>query len=363
MNASRSNPYKFLNAFPRAAAFLLAAAAALSLCVPAPALCGGLEELGKLKRAELKVRAIKEKRFEQGEALQYSRSKPTGPLELYDPRETVKLIKITDACVKKLKKFPDASMVAAVCDYALRARAAAVGVEMLYETPSAADPAMRALLSRTGRVVLASEVAFDPNSYFKSWDGEAAREFSLRQPHSGLNGAARRKGYVNFDLTGGFSSLRCRTFLVRNGELFLSMPLALMFVKENAETFDVSRSAAEDTDGYSKFEVRFGSLTAPEAFVPRCAYTFEYEPFAEAYEKARRFAAAPDPRSLPASYGGRIVLIGDATANAKTYYLKLKEIKNADILANCIVELYNANAVRAFDRDGGARRDDGEDKR
>ncbi|HBC76287.1 MAG TPA: hypothetical protein DC017_15855 [Candidatus Wallbacteria bacterium] len=341
----------FFSRVNSAAALLLAAVILFSA---APARCGGLEELDKLKRAELKMKTIKEKRFEQGEALQYSRSKPTGPLEFYDPRETVKMIKITDGCVKKLKKFPDADMVKTVCDYMLRARAAAVGIEMIYDTPSVNDSGLRALLSRTTRVVLASEVTLDPNSYFKNW-GDAAREFGLKLPHDALNEAARKKGFVNFDVSGGFAELRCRTFLVKKGELILSMPLALMFLKENAEEFDIVKSAAEDTDGYSKYEIRFGQLTAPEAFIPQCAYTFEYDTFGDIYEKASRFIASPDPAALPKSYEGRIILIGDATRNAKTYILKLKQIHNADIIANCIVEIYNANAVRAFNKTNGAQ--------
>jgi hypothetical protein len=326
------------------------AAAASWLCGAGTAAGGALDQLDKLKKAENKMKEIKRRRFAEGEALQYYRTNPIGPLDFYDPRDTVKMIKITDNCVKKLKKFPDADMAAAVCDYMLRSGAAAVGVEMLYETPSLRGGRLHKLLSRTTRVALAGEVTFDPDAYFKNW-GDAPRNFNLKLPYGALNDAARKKGYVNFDDMEGFAKLRCRTFLIKNKELFLSMPLALIFIKENASEFDIVKSAAAEydrNDGYSKLEIRFNNLIVPEAFIPECAYTFNFENFCDVYEKAKKFINAPDPKTLNPAYAGRIILIGDGTRNAKTYIIKLSAIHNLDILANCIIEIYNANAVREF---------------
>lgn len=315
------------------------------------AACGGaVDQLDKLKKAENTMKEIKRKRFEQGESLQYSRGNPIGPLDFYDPRDAVKVIKITDGCVKKLEKFPDADMVADLCDYMLRSGASAVGVEMLYETPSLSGGRLHKLLSRTTRVALASEVALDPDSYFKNW-GAAAREFNLKLPYRAFNDAARKKGFVNFDDAQGFAKLRCRTFLIKNKELFLSMPLALIFIKENADGFDIVKTAAgsgESNDDYSKLEISFNNLIVPEAFIPQCAYTFGFEEFGGVYQKARNFIKSPDPKRLDPAYEGRIILIGDGTRNAKTYVIKLNSIHNIDILANCIIEIYNANAMRVF---------------
>ena len=329
---------------------LIFAAAASYFHLAGTASGGALDQLDKLKKAENKMKEIKRKRFAQGESLQYSRSNPIGPLDFYDPRDSVKVIKITDGCVKKLKKFPDADMVADVCDYMLRSGASAVGIEMLYETPSLSGGRLHKLLLRTTRVALASEVTLDPDSYFKNW-GAAAREFNLKLPYRAFNDAARKKGYVNFDDTQGFARLRCRTFLIKNKELFLSMPLALIFIKENASGFDIVKSAAggdERNDDYSKLEVRFNNLIVPEAFIPQCAYTFSFEEFSGVYEKARNFIKSPDPKTLTRAYDGRIILIGDGTQNAKTYILKLNSIHNIDILANCITEIYNANEILGF---------------
>jgi len=313
------------------------------------AFCGGLEQLDGLKEARDKMRVIKEKRFREGESGQYSRSRPTGPLDYYDPRDKVRVIKITDGCVEKLKKFPDSKMVKTVCDYLIRSRAGAVGVEMLYDTPSLIDGDMADFLRRTSRVALATEVIIDPNAYYKNW-GDLPREFNVTRPYKAFDESAMKKGYVNFDDCGGFANLRCRTFLMKNKEIYLSMPLALMFIKERAEDFDIIKNGGNDENGYYKYGIKFKNFIAPEAFIPQCAYTFAYDKFSDVYENASRFIKSPDPLALPASYRDKIVIIGDGTKNAKTYVLNFTDVKNIDIIANCIVEIYNANAAARFDR-------------
>ena len=96
--------------------------------------------------------------------------------------------------------------------------------------------------------------------------------------------------------------------------------------------------------------------------MPECAYTFAYDKFSDVYEKASRFIKSPDPLALPVSYRDRIVMIGDGTKNAKTYVLNFTDVKNIDIIANCIVEIYNANAAARFNRKKGETDGSGENR-
>jgi|GEM_PF-6133149 len=257
------------------------------------------------------------------------------PLE--DSYDYLTIIKLTDECVKKLGGRPDTEMIKDVCDYLLRCDAGAIGVEFLFETPTLYDRGFEKLLRRSKKIVLASEVELDANVYYKNWV-EASRDFKLTLAYAALDETAARTGYVNFDASSGFEKLRCFTFFLRAKEVFLSMPLALIFVREGVETFDVISSRGEYSG--SKYDICFKHLQVAQVFMPYCRFRFKYEKFSDLLARARRFLASPNPEALSMAYRSKIVLIGDDTADAKVYIKSRGAVRNIDVLASSIVEMY-----------------------
>ncbi len=255
-----------------------------------------------------------------------------------DPREKVMLVAITGDCVKKLKRFPSREMIKDVCDYLMRSRVSAIGIDFVYDVPEVTDLSLVEFVERTPRVVLASDAALDPNRRYKDWD-EAGNDFVISTPYKALDTAARKTGYINFDLTHGFVNLRFHSFLKRKSDIYLSMPLALVFTAENIEDFDVSLNPDPSV---SKYRIKFGAgFEVPQKYILNYRYNFKYEYFSDLYEKARKYLKDPDPRTLPAGeLEGKIVLIGDMTAGAKTYIKNNQQVYNIDLIGNSIIDIY-----------------------
>ncbi|HNY10299.1 MAG TPA: CHASE2 domain-containing protein [Candidatus Wallbacteria bacterium] len=255
-----------------------------------------------------------------------------------DPREKVMLVAVTDACVKKMKRFPTREMIKDVCDYLTRSRVSAIGIDFVYDVPEVTDRSLVEFIERTPRVVLASDAAIDPNRLYKDWD-EAGEDFAITAPYKALDKAVRKEGYINFDLTHGFVNLRFHSFLKRKSDIYLSMPLALVFIAENIEDFDVSLNPDQSV---SKYRIKFGDgFEVPQKYVLNYRYNFKYVYFSELYAKAKKYLENPDPDTLPVrELEGKIALIGDMTADAKTYVKNNLQVYNIDLLGNSIIDIY-----------------------
>ena len=255
-----------------------------------------------------------------------------------DPREKVMLVAVTADCVKKLKRFPTREMIKDVCDYLTRSRVSAIGIDFVYDVPEVADRSLVEFIERTPRVVLASDAALDPNRRYSDWD-EAGNDFVISAPYKALDNAARKTGYINFDLTHGFVNLRFHSFLKRKSDIYLSMPLALVFTAENIEDFDVSLNPEPSV---SKYRIKFGDgFDVPQKYILNYRYNFKYVYFSDLYEKAKKYLENPDPRTLSIQeVAGKIVLIGDMTADAKIYIKNNQQVYNMDLIGNSIIDIY-----------------------
>lgn len=253
-------------------------------------------------------------------------------------QDRIVVVAVTDECVKKMKKFPDVHMIHQVCDFFSRSRAAAVGIEFLFDTPGVDEREFVEFVERTPRMVLAADLEFDPNRLYKDWE-TAGNDFKIVKPYQALGVTPNKKGFINFDVMHGFSELRFHCFMLRDKEVFPSLALALVMTAENIEDYELMLNDKKEN---SKYALKFGKYKVSQKFVMDYTCNFNYIPFSQVYERSKLFFDSKDPSKLAKEYSKKIILIGDMTKNAKVYIKNHQSVYNLDLIANAILEIYRS---------------------